>query len=285
MSVLERHRESLFEPLPEPPPEPLPEPLPEPHLDPQPAQPLDRHAGPAACRLPRYPPRPADARLAQLRPGPLAAAAPRTGPSLPRRSAEIAAARLLHGHARRHPANIRQPAPARCSPAPAHAPPVLQGATHRSESCSCCGSGVQHSPGGRGFGGATRFVSEKHGEEVGQLREGEGSAVQHGSGSRAGRTGTACGGGLATGGVAQVGQWGGEPRCSTRRCSKARTPGQQRRRHVVQRAAHSATAQTQDMRVDHRRADIGMAQQFLYRANVVARLQKMGGKRVSQSVR
>ena len=53
---------------------------------------------------------------------------------------------------------------------------------------------------------------------------------------------------------------------------------------LIQRAAHGATGHAQDMGVDHGRADIGMAEQFLHRADVVAGLQQMRGKRMAQRV-
>jgi hypothetical protein len=41
-------------------------------------------------------------------------------------------------------------------------------------------------------------------------------------------------------------------------------------------------AHAQHMGVDHRRADIGMAEQFLHGADVVARLQQVGGEGMAQ---
>ena len=43
------------------------------------------------------------------------------------------------------------------------------------------------------------------------------------------------------------------------------------RSESVERAAHAFLA---DVRINHRRADIGMAKQFLHRANIVAQLQQ-----------
>ena len=54
---------------------------------------------------------------------------------------------------------------------------------------------------------------------------------------------------------------------------------------AVQRAAHRAAAHAQHVGVDHRGADVGVAQQFLHGADVVTRLQQMGGKRMAQRVR
>ena len=53
----------------------------------------------------------------------------------------------------------------------------------------------------------------------------------------------------------------------------------------VERAQHSATALVEHMRVDHRRLHVGMTEQFLHRADVVARLQEVCCKRVAQHMR
>jgi len=50
----------------------------------------------------------------------------------------------------------------------------------------------------------------------------------------------------------------------------------------TQRAQNAAPTFVQHMGVDHGGAHIGMAQQLLHRANVVARLQQMRGKRMAQ---
>src|SRR5262249_31624916 len=51
-----------------------------------------------------------------------------------------------------------------------------------------------------------------------------------------------------------------------------------RRNSRIQRAAHSCCSFLHDVRVDHRRADVVVAQQFLDRANVLAHLQQMRSK-------
>ena len=44
------------------------------------------------------------------------------------------------------------------------------------------------------------------------------------------------------------------------------------------------SASIEDMRVDHGRADVLMAQQFLDRPNIIAVLKQMGGKRMPEGV-
>ena len=53
----------------------------------------------------------------------------------------------------------------------------------------------------------------------------------------------------------------------------------------VHRASHSPSSAVQDMGVDHRGAHVGVSQQFLNRADVVAIFQQMGGKGMAQGVR
>jgi len=53
----------------------------------------------------------------------------------------------------------------------------------------------------------------------------------------------------------------------------------------VKRAAHAAAALVQHMGVDHGGGNIGMAEQFLHRADVVTVLQKVRGERMSQHMR
>ena len=66
-----------------------------------------------------------------------------------------------------------------------------------------------------------------------------------------------------------------------RRCSQ----GRRVRGQCIHRTANASTADLQHMRVDHRRADVRMAEQLLHRANVVAGLQQVRSKRVPQGVR
>ncbi len=51
---------------------------------------------------------------------------------------------------------------------------------------------------------------------------------------------------------------------------------------LVGRAQHSSTAPVQNVRVDHRRSHVLMAQQFLHRSDIIPVFQQMGGKRVPQ---
>ena len=53
----------------------------------------------------------------------------------------------------------------------------------------------------------------------------------------------------------------------------------------IERTAHTAAADLQHMRVNHGRLHVGMPQQFLHRADVVAGLQHLGCKRVPQGMR
>ena len=53
----------------------------------------------------------------------------------------------------------------------------------------------------------------------------------------------------------------------------------------VQRTHDAAAPAIEDMGVDHRRADILVAEQLLDGANVIARLQEMCGERVAECVR
>jgi hypothetical protein len=50
------------------------------------------------------------------------------------------------------------------------------------------------------------------------------------------------------------------------------------RLRCVKRAAHPATTAIQQMRVDHRCADVSMAEKFLNGTNVVAGIEKVGGE-------
>jgi len=50
----------------------------------------------------------------------------------------------------------------------------------------------------------------------------------------------------------------------------------------IQRAFHTLSSLVQDMRVNHRRTDIGMTEQFLNGPNVVAILNRMRRKRMSK---
>src|SRR5450631_3707395 len=53
----------------------------------------------------------------------------------------------------------------------------------------------------------------------------------------------------------------------------------------IQRTHHAPAALVQHMRVDHRRGNIGMAEQLLHGADVVTTLQQMRGKSRAQGVR
>ncbi len=53
---------------------------------------------------------------------------------------------------------------------------------------------------------------------------------------------------------------------------------------AVERAANPEAPTVQDMRVNHRRADVRMTQQLLNRSNIVTRLKEVGRKRVSKRV-
>ncbi len=53
----------------------------------------------------------------------------------------------------------------------------------------------------------------------------------------------------------------------------------------VQLDAHRAAAELQNMRIDHRRRDVGMAQQYLHVADVATRLQQMRREAIAQRVR
>ena len=50
----------------------------------------------------------------------------------------------------------------------------------------------------------------------------------------------------------------------------------------VQGTQHTRRANRTDMRVDHRGTDVGMTEQLLYRADVFAVFEQVGGKAVSQ---
>ncbi len=63
-----------------------------------------------------------------------------------------------------------------------------------------------------------------------------------------------------------------KPRVSDRRRSVER---KRRRPESVERAAHAGHAILADVRINHRRAGVGMPQQFLHRAHVVAQLRYM----------
>ena len=52
----------------------------------------------------------------------------------------------------------------------------------------------------------------------------------------------------------------------------------------IQRTHHAAPAAIEHVRVDHRRADVGMTEQLLHGANVVARFKQVRGERVAQRV-
>jgi MFS family permease len=56
-------------------------------------------------------------------------------------------------------------------------------------------------------------------------------------------------------------------------------------RECIERAGRAAGGDLQYVRVDHRRADVAVTQQFLHRADVRAALQQMGGEAVAQGVR
>ena len=49
----------------------------------------------------------------------------------------------------------------------------------------------------------------------------------------------------------------------------------------VERTAHATAAAIEDVRVDHRRLHVGVTEQFLHRADVVARLQEVRCKGVA----
>jgi len=49
---------------------------------------------------------------------------------------------------------------------------------------------------------------------------------------------------------------------------------------LVERTLHPAPATVEDVGIDHRRAHVGMAEQFLNRADVVARLQQVRCERM-----
>ena len=53
----------------------------------------------------------------------------------------------------------------------------------------------------------------------------------------------------------------------------------------IQRAEHAAPSLVEHMRVNHGGAHIRMAEHLLHRANVLASLQQMRGKRVAQHMR
>jgi hypothetical protein len=50
----------------------------------------------------------------------------------------------------------------------------------------------------------------------------------------------------------------------------------------IERATNTAPTSVQYMRVDHRRLDTRVTEQLLHGSNIVARLQQMGGERMSQ---
>jgi hypothetical protein len=52
----------------------------------------------------------------------------------------------------------------------------------------------------------------------------------------------------------------------------------------IERAAHAAGASIEDVGVDHRRADVLVAHEFLDRADVVAALQEVRRERMAQGV-
>jgi hypothetical protein len=54
---------------------------------------------------------------------------------------------------------------------------------------------------------------------------------------------------------------------------------------LVQRAGHAAAALVQNVGVDHGRADVGVAEQLLHGADVVAAFQQVGGEGMAQGVR
>lgn len=56
-------------------------------------------------------------------------------------------------------------------------------------------------------------------------------------------------------------------------------------RQRVDRTAHCTASDLEHMGVDHRRGDVGVPQQRLHRADVIAGLQDMGCERVAQRVR
>lgn len=53
----------------------------------------------------------------------------------------------------------------------------------------------------------------------------------------------------------------------------------------VERAANASPTPLEHMRVDHRRRDIRVAQQFLHCANIVSTFQQVGGKGMAKRVR
>jgi len=54
---------------------------------------------------------------------------------------------------------------------------------------------------------------------------------------------------------------------------------------LIQWTQHTPAAFIQYMGINHRRTDIGMPQQLLHRADVVARFQQMSRKRMLKSMR
>ena len=58
----------------------------------------------------------------------------------------------------------------------------------------------------------------------------------------------------------------------------------QHRLQSVQRAGHAAAPLVQDVRVDHRRRDIRVPEQFLHRADVVTRREEMSCETMSKHV-
>ena len=75
------------------------------------------------------------------------------------------------------------------------------------------------------------------------------------------------------------------PRRADGSATQCRSVLRVQRLDLVKRAAHAPAAAVHHMRVDHRGGHIAVAQQFLHRANVVARLQHVRGKGVTQHMR
>ena len=73
------------------------------------------------------------------------------------------------------------------------------------------------------------------------------------------------------------------PREATR-LSGQQQQQQQQQLELIEGAANTAPAPVHDMGVDHRRGHIAVAEQFLHRADVVARLQQVRGKGVAQNM-
>src|SRR5678815_2465887 len=60
--------------------------------------------------------------------------------------------------------------------------------------------------------------------------------------------------------------------------------GRSSARAAIERARHGARAPVQNVRVDHRRRNIGLAEQLLHGAYVMSALEQVSGKGVSQGV-